>query len=362
VFPSAGDENLIIFSFVGLVVGLALLVQGLAAYREGARVADIAGSRIDSLAAGEIRLTGTVVEAGVALVSPIQSARCVYYRASIEDRSGNNRTTVMSEERAVGFFIDDGNGRIRVFPRGARWRVPWRYEESAARGELPAEAQLNRGSGVAPAPLDREAQIASLLTVRPPEPDTTQEDTSVGAGLGVVIGIGGQRAYKEARIEPGEQVTVVGTALPFGHLDDPDGSDAAAPALALDDAEVAANIEEARAAGRLRGSAAEAWGNAAIPGFGIGRPATSPVLDPGAGTLPLADADAAAQARETFEIEPDDLVVAKIRDATLAIHAGDAGEATERQQGQFLLGMLGALLAIGSAVVLGLVLTGIIGS
>jgi hypothetical protein len=167
-----------------------------------------------------------------------------------------------------------------------------------------------------------------------------------------------RRRYREARLEPAETVTIVGTALPFQHLDDPDGADIGEPALAADDPEVAASIAEARAAGRLRATAAEAWGNAAIPGFGIGRPATAPTLDREANALPLADAGAAARARQTFDIEPDSLVLAGVRDAPLLIHAGDPGEVVGREQGRFALGVLGALLAIGSAVGLALVITG----
>ena len=44
---------------------------------------------------------------------------------------------------------------------------------------------------------------------------------------------------------------------------------------------IAANIAEARAAGILLTDPEDAWGNAAIPGFGIGRPTRQPELDPG---------------------------------------------------------------------------------
>ena len=78
-------------------------------------------------------------------------------------------------------------------------------------------------------------------------------------------------------------MTIVGTALPFGHLPDPFGADrmdrAADPLTGLDDPEVAAEVAAARAAGTLL-TPEEAWGNAAIPGFGIGRPVREPELDP----------------------------------------------------------------------------------
>ena len=93
----------------------------------------------------------------------------------------------------------------------------------------------------------------------------------------------GSRRYREARLEPGDLVTIVGTALPFGHLRDPDGADRldrfGDPFVALDDPILAAEIAAARAAGTLL-TPEEAWGNAGIEGFGIGRPVRAPELDP----------------------------------------------------------------------------------
>jgi len=42
------------------------------------------------------------------------------------------------------------------------------------------------------------------------------------------------------------------------------------------------DIAEARAAGMLVGDPDDAWGNAALPRFGIGRPVSPPHRDPGA--------------------------------------------------------------------------------
>lgn len=351
--PSLDEPQLAIGALVGVVAGLALLVQGLTAYRQQARIGDIGSSRISSLAAGEVRVSGTVVEAGVALVSPLQSERCVYYRAQVDERAGDDESTILREERAVGFFVDDGSGRIRVFPRGARWGVDWRFDEHDDWGaDLPAGLRPRGGASLAPAVEDREAQIAALLTVRQPE----REDETVLESM--TPSLSRRRTYREARLEATETVTVLGTALPFQHLDDPDGADLGEPALEADDADVAADIAQARAAGRLRPTAAEAWGNAAIPGFGIGRPVSAPVLDPEANALPPAAPGTAERVREAFAIEPETLVLARLRDAPLLIYAGDPQAAAGREQGRVILGLFGALLAIVSAVVLALALSG----
>jgi hypothetical protein len=116
-------------SLAGVAGGLAMLVRGLGSYRTSNRIADTAGSRITSVAAGEVRLTGVVEPAELLLVSPLQSASCVYYRTTVQQDEEKSQHTVFSEERAVGFRIRDETGTIRVFPRGARWAIPDTYHD-----------------------------------------------------------------------------------------------------------------------------------------------------------------------------------------------------------------------------------------
>jgi hypothetical protein len=153
-------------------------------------------------------------------------------------------------------------------------------------------------------------------------------------------------------------VTILGSALPFGDLDDPATADRDRPMLALDDPEVAMNVAEAREAGILAATPEEAWGNAAIPGFGIGRPTRPPELDPAANAPEPAGAGAADEAEARFEIPAGELVVAAAAEHPLAIVAGLPGEARARADTKVLLGMAGAALAIVSAVALAAALPG----
>ncbi len=183
-----------------------------------------------------------------------------------------------------------------------------------------------------------------------------------GMGIGGILGsfVGGSRRYVEARVAPGDPVTVIGWALRFGELDDPAGADlgSSSDAALADDPDLAATIAEARAAGILESSPEEAWGNAAIPGFGIGRPVRPPELDPGATPLVPADPKVAERAERRFEIADDELVLAVGRDATLAIFDGEPGVAAGRERQRFLVGVGGALLAIASALALAYMLRG----
>jgi hypothetical protein len=366
----------------GVAGGLFLLVRGLVAYRAGEAVRGTGTSRIESLAAGEVRLVGTIEPGPVTLVSPLQSVPCVYYHARILEDRGRERTATLNEERAVGFRLRDATGSLRVFPRGARWDAPACFDEQTDwAGDDPPGLNLNRGPSVTSATLDRDAAIAALLTVRAPDAGAEEPrgildggalaalTGSAGVGGRLDAGLGGsaagltgsRRQYEEWRLVPGDVVTIVGSAIPFRDIDDPATADRDDPTLALDDPEVAMNLAEAREAGLMKGSPEEAWGNAAIPGFGVGRPTRAPDLDPAAQPLPIAPAGAEAAAAATFDIQPGELVVAATPDSPLIIRYGSPGEAVARDQGALLLGLVGAVIAIVSALILALAAQGAFG-
>jgi hypothetical protein len=277
----------------------------------------------------------------------------VYYRSTIrgEDDLADQMADFF-EERAVGFRIRDPSGEIRVFPRGARWDAPVLLDDRTGTfGEEPPGLLLRTGSAIAAPEPDREASIAALLSVRP----------VVDARHPLLRGSTerGRRTYREARLAEGDVVTVIGRAMPFSDLSDPTEADVAlGSAVAADDPEVAANIAEAREAGLLLADPEDAWGNAAIPGFGIGRPTREPDLDPQAARPTLAPGDEAARIERTFTIAPESLVLASAPDVPLLIAHGIPGAAAERHQDRFVVGLLGAVLAIGSAIVFAVMLAG----
>ena len=351
--PATVVPQLLALAAAGVLGGLWLLARGFGNYRVATRIADTGTSAIASMAAGEVRVSGTIEPAELLLISPLQSASCIYYRSSIRQQGdGSELDAGFREERAVGFRVRDASGDIRVFPRGARWDAPVCFDDADAMlGDVPAGLALRTGSALAPGPEDRAAQVARLLSVRLAMDDSPLDRLAGNRS-------GGSR-YTEARLAPGDTVTIVGRALPFSDLGDPTEADLAIDGdVAADDPEVAADLAEARAEGRLADDPEDAWGNAAIPGFGIGRPVRTPELDPAAQRLPLAAAAEAAQAERTFAIAPETLVLASTVDGPLLIVEGAPGLAVERSQGRFVLGLLGAMLAIGSAMAVAVMLSG----
>jgi hypothetical protein len=362
------DIVLIGLGAVGVVAGLGLLLRGLLAERRAARLEGIGPSPIGLLAAGEVRITGQAQAAGVTLTSPVRDRECLYYRAVGKAQDGDDERTLFDEERGIGFFVKDTSGEIRVFPRGATWEVSFDAETPWAEGRAG-----RGGSFLLPAAPDED----------PLHRDRDDLDFAMPMLLAGSAG-GGRREmrYSEGRIEAGDTVTIIGRAVPFRDLADPTELDDAADELAtltgavdehhvpdpdaLEDPEVAASYARALEEGTLASSPAEAWGNAAIEGFGIGQPARTPELDPAVQPPMMPDEMAATvsppstagDVARTFEIPPDRLVIAAGPDISLVIAAGTPAQAVARHEGSYLPGLIGAVLAIGSAILLALVLSG----
>jgi hypothetical protein len=197
--------------------------------------------------------------AEVTLVSLLQSVTCVYYRSSVD--SGGDRWPMdrgFSEERAVGFRVRDATGTMRVFPRGARFDAPVRYEAAVDGADAaPAGLSIRTVGSTQPGDPSTSVMIAELLTVRRP--------ASVGDYPGLTDR-GGKRRYREARLEPGDEVTIVGRALPFGDLGPTEADLANDDGVAADDPEIAADPRRGDGGRRPADTPAEAWANAAIPG------------------------------------------------------------------------------------------------
>jgi hypothetical protein len=287
--------------------------------------------------------------AELTLTSPLQSEPCIYFRATVTEEGERSESRIFHDERAVGFRVRDASGSIRVFPRGAAFDVPDTFNaRSGLLGEEPVGLRLRSGPATEVAEKDRATQIADLLTVHPAGPVL---DGSAGsaAGLGRA---GGRRRYHEARLAVGDPVTILGMVLPFDQLADPDSSDATDGGL---DAAT-------QASGTLAASPEQAWGNAAIPGFGIGRPVRAPSLDPAARPVPLASATEAANARRTFDISPNSLILACGPEMRLLVTSGMPAVAVQRAGDRFFVGLLGAILAIGCALLLAWLVSGGLGA
>jgi hypothetical protein len=305
--PELIREVQLLVAVLAVTGGLGLLFRGLRSYLRAGSLSSVGTSRITSLNAGLVRVTGTV-EAPISIQS-YYGFPCVYYRADPQRDEGRaQHDSSGTIERSIEFDVRDDSGRIHVLPRAARWDV-------------------------------------RLRDLQP-----------------------------EARVEDGDRVTIVGSAVPFGQLHDPGSTDW----LAMDDPVIAADLDAARAAGDLEPDPTRRYGNLGIPGFALGRPERQPTLDPGVpapivyppspggdasqpaevAARPAAGIAAGQVPAASFAPSQETLVMAAVPGSELVITEGDPVSAESLDQWEFIAGLGGALLAIGGAVLFALTVQG----
>jgi hypothetical protein len=366
-----GFSPAVLFTLAGMIGGIVLFARGLIAYRHDRLISSVATSSLDGIAAGEVRVTGVVEAIEQTLISPVQSKPCVWYRARIEE-TGEHGRVLLDEERAQEFRIRNDSGHIRVVPRGARWELGTDFDEWASiDGSDPPGVQLRRGGAYAAAlyrdpeqmsDTERELARQALLTVQAPTGPSTaagggRPDSDWGVGVGVGLGAIGERGkrYREARLEIGETVTVLGQALPWADVKD--------QLFAWDPSSnvertIAEDVAGARKLGLLAASPEEAWGNAAIPGFGIGAPTAAPELDPRARPQEGSGEEDHRAALAKYDIPDDELVLSRGQWGQMAVYDGAPDAAVEHHDFAFALGVVGAVMAVVCALGLGALLTG----
>ena len=359
------DPQLLALAGGGVIGGMVLLGRGFAGYREAARISDTSPSRIASIAVGEVLVSG-VVEAGRADPRLAAPERAVRVLPGADRRAGRRRR----------------NGRL---PRGGGGRIPDpRRQRRASR--VSARRPVRR-----PGPLRGANGCARGDAVRPPHPVGPGLRTGPGSRVpdrGAPDGPAGRRRAARRRRRPMAGLRLRPSRGRAARAELHRGTDRARrgrhghrPGDALrsargprrrrtpttrlcslaNDPEIAADLAAARAAGTLASDPEEAWGNAAIPGFGIGRPVREPELDDAATDLPLATPDDAARFKRTFEIAPDALILAASPDARSSSPSARRRSRPAARSASSSLGLLGAVVAIGSAMALALMLGGGLG-
>lgn len=347
----------------GFVGGIVLFARGLVAYRRDRLIESVATSSLDSIAAGEVRVTGVVEPIDQTLISPLQSRPCVWYRARI-DQTGDNARVLMKEEKAQEFRLRNETGAIRVVPRGARWEIGAVYDESTSlTGAEPPGLRRRTGSAYADfldrdpeqmTELERETAAQALLTVQRPAAAPPEWERSAGT-WSVYVGKDSGRRYREARLEPGQTITILGQAWPWGEVRETllqwtPGDNV--------EADIASDLARARRMGVLASSPEEAWGNAAIPGFGIGAPTAMPELDPRATQPEVPEDDEAHRAALAKYDIPDEELVLSRGFRGMAVYTGTPQAAAQHHDFAFTLGVVGAVMSVLCALALGAVLTG----
>ena len=157
--PVASD----IEPFPLVIIGSMLLQSGFAKMHEFQLMRNIPRSKIRSVAAGAVEISGTIVPKNV-LTTPYSKSPCVYCLSELETyiEHGDSDSDNYSEWRRipgpsfkVPFWVKDETGQIMVDPEGAEFRIPDGEFGMLKEDDTPADADDAVSENLSPKQGDR---------------------------------------------------------------------------------------------------------------------------------------------------------------------------------------------------------------
>ncbi|MCL5674208.1 MAG: E3 ubiquitin ligase family protein [Candidatus Omnitrophica bacterium] len=134
--------NLLIYAVFFLGAGVVFFFKGFKRLSEKRLIQDTPTSTVRGIALGLVELSGTAHEIKT-IKSPISGRECVFFRCTVERYENSGRyggKWVEIDGRSSDespFYLDDGTGKIKIFPRGAEIIMPVRYQYQTGLGIPP---------------------------------------------------------------------------------------------------------------------------------------------------------------------------------------------------------------------------------
>lgn len=174
--------------------GIALVGRGLADLAVASRLARTAPTRVADVPneRGPLAVTGEALVHDGTVAAPFSGTACLLCEWTVEegrrDEHGRSWEEIAAGVRGVPFRVDDG-ASVLVVPDGADLRLANEAAVEVPGGQQPPE------------------RIQRFIDV---DADVGPEDAGIDF-LRLRIAIGDDRRYREARLDPGEPVSVYGT-------------------------------------------------------------------------------------------------------------------------------------------------------
>lgn len=113
----------LIFSVIGLVLGVVLMIFGFQSFRRYQKIRDTPTSKVRSIAIGTVEVQGKVRKDEDSVHKhPIDGEDTVYYERRVEkynpDDDGSDWDTVLTEHIGDSFYVEDDTGKVRVSLEG----------------------------------------------------------------------------------------------------------------------------------------------------------------------------------------------------------------------------------------------------
>jgi hypothetical protein len=111
-----------LWAAAGVILGPYFFLRGFRLLQRQRLIADTPRSTIRSAALGMVELSGKAVGPYI-LVAPLSQTNCLYYRLVIESNPQGDLDSKIKELSAP-FFLDDGTGKVLIYPQGAELNMP----------------------------------------------------------------------------------------------------------------------------------------------------------------------------------------------------------------------------------------------
>lgn len=221
--------------------GVGLLFDAVRRYRRNRFIHDLPTSRVRSAARGLVELKGRAVPVDETLTSPFDDRDCLLCQYAIRrpppkrSKTGSPPTPLDFGLVGVPFFLEDDTGRMLVRPEGAEIRLPEsllemdghlqtrRDLEDLDRGmEGPTYRQVEASAPVVERfdsvrrELVREHELPNQMGAFDAHPLSRSGDSRHDD-----LPRDGELRYAEARVEPGDEIYVLGNVQPL--REDTDG-------------------------------------------------------------------------------------------------------------------------------------------
>ena len=110
------------WAFAGLIGGPVLFVRGFGLLQRKRLIMDIPQCSVRSAALGQVEICGKAV-GPYTLVAPLSHSDCLYYRVTVESSTRGDLRNDKMRELCAPLFVDDGTGRVLIYPAGCELQV-----------------------------------------------------------------------------------------------------------------------------------------------------------------------------------------------------------------------------------------------
>jgi len=142
------DFRILIYALAGIIIGIALFINGLMSFKRKRLMENIPTSKIRSVAMGLAEIYGEIVAVRKKVISsPFSGTKCVYCDYKVEKLVSSGKSSHWSTIKKGGmgehFFLKDDTGSILVSTEGANFDITKDNQYDTHYGKKPPKRAID---------------------------------------------------------------------------------------------------------------------------------------------------------------------------------------------------------------------------